>query len=102
NTSIYYLIPLLLIYGTISSVQFTSMNTISIADLDNSNSSEGNSLIAVTQQLSISFGISVSSLLLINMHQFQTDNLVTNLNSFKYTFIVLGVITAISSIVFTY
>src|SRR5690606_12322217 len=35
NTSIYYLIPLLLVYGTISSIQFTSMNTIAIADLDN-------------------------------------------------------------------
>jgi EmrB/QacA subfamily drug resistance transporter len=102
NTSIYYLIPLLLVYGTISSIQFTSMNTIAIADLDNSNSSEGNSLIAVTQQLSISFGISVSSLLLINMHQIQNDISTSNLDSFKYTFVILGLITAISSLVFTY
>jgi EmrB/QacA subfamily drug resistance transporter len=99
DTPLIYLMPLLLLYGMISSVQFTTMNTISIADLDASNSSSGNSVIAVMQQLSISFGISISALLLLNMQHIQPD--VGNAVAFKYTFIALGIITAISSLIFT-
>ncbi len=99
HTPVYYLIPLLLAYGMVSSMQFSSMNTISVADLDRETSSEGNSMIAVTQQLSISFGISITSLLLGMMNQihFRTD---AAINTFKYTFLILGIITALSSIVF--
>lgn len=100
QTPIYFLIPLLLAYGMVSSMQFSTMNTISVADLDADNSSEGNSMIAVTQQLSISFGISITSLLLGAMHQvhFKTD---ASINVFKYTFLILGIITALSSLVFS-
>ncbi|GCV25674.1 multidrug or homocysteine efflux system [Escherichia coli] len=38
------------------STQFTAMNTITLADLTDDNASSGNSVLAVTQQLSISLG----------------------------------------------
>lgn len=98
NTNIYILIPLLLIYGMASSVQFSSMNTIAVADLDKETSSEGNSMIAVTQQLSISFGISITSFLLNKMHIVFSES---STAPFKYTFIILGIITALSSLVFS-
>ena len=98
STPLYMLIPILLLYGMVSSIQFSSMNTISVADLDKDNSSEGNSMIAVTQQLSISFGISITSFLLNLMHNIPSQS---NLSSFKYTFIILGILTALSSLVFT-
>jgi len=97
HTSIYFLIPLLLIYGMASSIQFSSMNTISVADLDRNSSSEGNSMIAVTQQLSVSFGISIASFLLNIFHDIPCEVAIT---PFRYTFVILGIITALSSLVF--
>jgi EmrB/QacA subfamily drug resistance transporter len=98
HTSVYFLIPLLLIYGMASSLQFSSMNTISVADLDKNTSSEGNSMIAVTQQLSVSFGISIASFLLNIFHDIPCE---LGITPFRYTFVILGVITALSSLVFT-
>ncbi|STJ21167.1 major facilitator superfamily protein [Escherichia coli] len=43
------------------STQFTAMNTITLADLTDDNASSGNSVLAVTQQLSISLGVAVSA-----------------------------------------
>jgi fucose permease len=41
------------IFGFFNSIQFTAMNTISIADLRDSQTSSGNSLISVNQQIAI-------------------------------------------------
>jgi hypothetical protein len=49
------LIPLLVIYGAVNSIQLATMNTLSLSDLDNKNASNGNSLLMVMQQLSMSF-----------------------------------------------
>ncbi len=49
------LLPLFVL-GMAMSTQFTAMNTITLADLTDDNASSGNSLLAVTQQLSISLG----------------------------------------------
>jgi hypothetical protein len=40
------------------------MNTITLADLTDENASSGNSLLAVTQQLSISLGVAISAAVL--------------------------------------
>ena len=40
------------------------MNTITLADLNDENASGGNSVLAVTQQVSISFGVAVSAAVL--------------------------------------
>ena len=57
NTSIWWFTPIIAVLGFFNSIQFTSMNTISIADLRNDHTSSGNSLLAVNQQLAIGFGI---------------------------------------------
>lgn len=100
NTSPGFIMLLLAVFGTISSIQFTAMNTISIADLENETSSEGNSLIAVTQQLSISFGISVGSFVLLLMSNWSFLQQQGPVFPFKGTFLVLGMITVLSSLVF--
>jgi len=64
ESPIYYIIPLMILNGFFSSIQFTAMNTLSLADLNENTSSEGNSLLAVTQQLSLTFGISTAALIL--------------------------------------
>ena len=99
DTPIFWLVILLLVYGTFSSLQFTSMNTITMADLDENNSSAANSMIAITQQLSFSFGVSIAGFLLLNMQQWLPDNWGATA-TFRVTFILLAVLTALSALVF--
>lgn len=62
--AIWMLILPLFILGMAMSTQFTAMNTITLADLTDDNASSGNSVLAVTQQLSISLGVAVSAAVL--------------------------------------
>lgn len=99
NTPFWVIIILMLFNGAFNAVQFTSMNTISLADLDNETSSEGNSLLSVTQQLAISLGISVSAMFLLifkNNEIGATDPI----GVFRYTFLVMGILTILSSVIF--
>ncbi|KPD04048.1 multidrug transporter subunit MdtD [Moellerella wisconsensis] len=95
--SIYMLVIPMFLLGCVMSTQFTAMNTIALADLTDNNASSGNSMLAVTQQLAISFGIAVSASILGYFEAQQESNTVSD---FHYTFITVGVITLFSSFVF--
>lgn len=97
SMSIYLLVLPLFVLGMVMSTQFTAMNTICLADLTDNNASAGNSMLAVTQQLSISFGIAVSAAILSFYEGKPGGNTVDN---FHYTFITIGVITLLSAFVF--
>ncbi|SDL38976.1 MFS transporter [Pedobacter antarcticus] len=100
NASIYWYMPIIAILGFFNSIQFTAMNTISIADLRQYHTSSGNSLISVNQQLAIGFGIAFG---LIVLKIFQGDVTLINdqiHNAFRYTFLVVGVLTIISGLIF--
>lgn len=99
HTSLYWFIPIIAVLGFFNSIQFTSMNTISIADLRNFQTSSGNSLISVNQQLAIGFGIAFG---LIVLKIFENTDLVKGEihNAFRYTFLTVGILTIISGFVF--
>ncbi|OXB06980.1 MFS transporter [Flavobacterium pectinovorum] len=100
HTSIYWYIPIIAVLGFFNSIQFTSMNSISIADLRVYHTSSGNSLVSVNQQLAIGFGIAFGLLVL---KIFQGDvKLIHNEihNAFRYTFLVVGSLTILSGLVF--
>jgi len=100
HTSIYWYIPIIAILGFFNSIQFTSMNSISIADLRQYHTSSGNSLISVNQQLAIGFGIAFGLLVL---KIFQGDvKLIHNEihNAFRYTFLIVGFLTILSGLIF--
>ncbi|PIF71548.1 EmrB/QacA subfamily drug resistance transporter [Flavobacterium sp. 2] len=100
HTSIYWYVPIIAVLGFFNSIQFTSMNSISIADLRQYHTSSGNSLISVNQQLAIGFGIAFGLLVL---KIFQGDvKLIHNEihNAFRYTFLVVGSLTILSGLVF--
>ena len=94
---VWMLIFPLFILGMAMSTQFTAMNTITLADLSDENASGGNSVLAVTQQLSISLGVAVSAAVLRFYEGFENAN---TIEQFHYTFITMGVITVISAAVF--
>ncbi|UNH30799.1 multidrug transporter subunit MdtD [Moellerella wisconsensis] len=95
--SIYMLVIPMFLLGCVMSTQFTAMNTIALADLTDNNASSGNSMLAVTQQLAISFGIAVSASIL---GYFEAQPESNTVRDFHYTFITVGVITLFSSFVF--
>ena len=94
---IWMLILPLFVLGMAMSTQFTSMNTITLADLTDENASSGNSVLAVTQQLSISLGVAVSAAVLRFYEGFDSANTV---EQFHYTFITMGALTVVSAVVF--
>lgn len=100
NSSIYWFIPLILVLGFFNSIQFTSMNTISISDLRDSHTSSGNSLISVNQQIAIGFGIAFG-LIILKLFEGDTQLIKGNIhNAFRYTFLVMGILTILSGFVF--
>jgi len=94
---IWLLILPLFVLGMAMSTQFTAMNTITLADLTDENASSGNSVLAVTQQLSISLGVAVSAAVL-RMYE-GVDNFNT-VEQFHYTFLTMGAVTLVSALVF--
>lgn len=100
NTSIWWFTPIIAVLGFFNSIQFTSMNTIAIADLRTSHTSSGNSLLAVNQQLAIGFGIAFG-LVVLNIFQKIPQNAGENIHlAFRYTFFVVGILTILSGFVF--
>jgi len=99
HTSLYWFVPIIVILGFFNSIQFTSMNTISIADLRNFQTSSGNSLISVNQQLAIGFGIAFG---LIVLKIFENTDLINGEihNAFRWTFLTVGILTILSGFVF--
>lgn len=99
HTSLFWFIPIIAVLGFFNSIQFTSMNTISIADLRNFQTSSGNSLISVNQQLAIGFGIAFG---LIVLKIFESTDLIKGEihNAFRYTFLTVGILTILSGLVF--
>ena len=100
NSSIYWFIPILAVMGFFNTIQFTSMNTIALADLRKRHTSSGNSLLAVNQQLSIGFGIAFGLLILRffeNQEKIVSESIHT---AFRYTFVVVGLITIVMGNVF--
>lgn len=100
ESSIYWHVPIIAVLGFFNSIQFTSMNSISISDLRNYHTSSGNSLISVNQQLAIGFGVAFG---LILLKLFEGDMQVEQdeiHQAFRYTFLVIGSLTMLSSLVF--
>jgi MFS family permease len=100
NSSIYWFVPILLIMGFFNSIQFTSMNTISIADLRTYHTSSGNSLVSVNQQFAVGFGISFG-LIVLKLFEGDTSFIHNEThNAFRYTFLIVGFLTILSGFVF--
>lgn len=99
ETPLLYYIILMIFYGVFTSIQMSAMNTITLSDLDQDTASGGNTMLVIMQQLSVSFGVSVASLVL-SLFQSGIFELNTT-KAFQYTFIVLAVFTILSSITFS-
>ena len=88
----------LFVFGMINSVQFTSMNTLTIKDLDDQHASSGNSLLSMIMMLSMSMGVAMSSAILNGFIKvFEREHI---LQAFHATFICIGLMTMAASWIF--
>jgi EmrB/QacA subfamily drug resistance transporter len=87
--------------GFFSSLQFTSMNSLVFADVADVDASKASSIFSTAQQLSLSFGVAISSLVVAfwiwTQGQAATGQLPRALHD---AFLTLGVLTALSSAMF--
>ena len=82
--------------GMLMSGQFTSMNTITLGDLDEENASDGNSLLSVAQNLSVSFGVAISTALMRVFSGMGWDDL----GALRGACLFVGLLTAAAALVF--
>lgn len=88
------------VLGFFSSLQFTSMNTLVFADVAPTETSNASSLSSAMQQLSISFGIAMASLLAVLFLQARHGEPQAVASAVRHAFLALGAVTVVSSFVF--
>ncbi|MGB4467791.1 MAG: multidrug transporter subunit MdtD [Azovibrio sp.] len=81
--------------GTVNSLQFTAMNTITLIDLSDTEASSGNGLLSVVVQLSMSLGVAIAAALLGGFTM-EADVL----QAFRLTFLCVGAITVLAAALF--
>ena len=101
GTPVWYIAAIGFCYGFFSSLQYTSMNTLVYADVSGEQTSGASSIASTVQQMSMSFGVAIASLLTA---VFIPDRFHSSppemIHGIHYAFFVLGGITVLSTIVF--
>lgn len=90
------ILGIFLVSGIINSMQFTSMNSLTLFDLPDERAGSGNSLLSVIMQLSMGMGIAFASAVL----GFSTTSGETVLRGFQITYLIMGGVCAVSSFIF--
>ena len=95
------LIVHLAIFGAINSLQFSSMNTVTLKDLDSEYASSGNSLLSMVQMLAMGIGVAAAGAVLAAFQAyFGSATAGDTLWAFRMTFIVIGLLTLAATMVF--
>jgi MFS family permease len=101
GTPVWLMVLLGFCFGFFSSLQYTSMNTLVYADIDEEHASAASSIASTMQQMSISFGIAVASLAAAF---FIPDRFHSNaaqmIRGIHKAFFVLGALTVVSTVIF--
>jgi EmrB/QacA subfamily drug resistance transporter len=101
HTPVWLIVMLAFFYGAFTSLQYTSMNTLVYADTTDEQSSDASSIASTMQQMSISFGVAVAGLATAFFVPATTGaNPVEMIHGIHKALIVLGALTAVSTIVF--
>lgn len=101
GTPVWCILTLSFALGFIASLQFTSMNTLVYADVDDRNASHAGSIASTAQQMSLSFGVAFGALLaawyLGNVDQTVYAQTIPALHK---AFLTMGALTIVSSLTF--
>ncbi|MGZ3670860.1 MAG: DHA2 family efflux MFS transporter permease subunit [Bdellovibrionota bacterium] len=88
-------------YGFFSSLQYTCMNTLVYADIDDSDMSMASTIVSTAQQLALSFGVAAASLVTAYFLPETSRSAAREMmHGMHEAFITLGAFTALSALVF--
>jgi EmrB/QacA subfamily drug resistance transporter len=96
DTSLINIACMTFIYGFLISLQYSGMNSLAYADIQQEHLGAATSIMSTMQQLAQSFGVAVSALLI----QYFSPGLVLTTIVFHQTFFMLGCLTLMSILVF--
>lgn len=82
----------LLLLGSLTSIQFTALNTLTLCDLGEQDASTGNTLLVICQLVALSFSLTLGAAVL----QFFQGFDMTVVASFRWLFVALGIGTVVS------
>ncbi|WP_161865823.1 MULTISPECIES: multidrug transporter subunit MdtD [Pseudomonas] len=99
DTSTLQLIIQLSLIGACNSLQFTSMNTVTLIDLDNRDASSGNSLLSVVVQLAMGLGVASAAALLSGFSR-ELGGSEHVLPAFQATYLCVGLLSMLAAAIF--
>jgi EmrB/QacA subfamily drug resistance transporter len=99
GVSFAWIVGVLIVSGFFRSLEFTSLNTIAYAEVDQRRMSRATSLVAVAQQVSISVGVAVGALA-VDLTLLARGRDVITAADFQPAFIAIAVISACAFFVF--
>jgi predicted MFS family arabinose efflux permease len=94
------ILTVLLLGGCLRSLQFTSLNAISYADVSQRDMSQGTSIASVAQQLAASTGVTVGAYALQASSWLRGGGSVLQVPDFRIAFVVVAVIAMSSTLYF--
>ena len=101
STPVWLIVVQVFCYGFFTSLQYTSMNTLVYADVNEEESSSASSIASTMQQMSTSFGVATASLVtaffIPDRFRSNASQLIHGIHS---AFVCMGVMTILSTIVF--
>ena len=101
HTPVWVIVVQALCYGTCTSLQYTSMNTLVFADVNDEQTSSASTIVSTLQQLSISFGVAAAGLttavFIPDRSRASPQELIHGTHR---AFLVLGIFTMLSTVVF--
>ncbi|MDB6002081.1 MAG: drug resistance transporter, drug:H+ antiporter-2 family protein [Rhizobacter sp.] len=86
----------LAVFGAANSMQFAAMNSVTLKGLDKKDAGSGNSLFSMVQMLALGMGATIGGGLVALL----SGELQSTALAFRYTFVVVGVVTLLSGWVF--
>jgi EmrB/QacA subfamily drug resistance transporter len=100
-TSVWLIVAESAVFGFCSSLQYTSMNTLAYADIEDALASMASTIASTMQQMSVSFGIATASLTTVLFIPRTTEESGAMIGGVHKAFIALGSLTILSALVFT-
>jgi EmrB/QacA subfamily drug resistance transporter len=102
ETPIIVIIGYVLLFGILASLQYSSMNPLAFAETHPEELSGASSIHSVTIQITSSFSVAICALILKKLNTVKLGGNILNLADFHDTFLIVGFMTMISSIVFLF
>jgi fucose permease len=99
GVSFAWIVGVLIVGGFFRSLEFTSLNTIAYADVDNRRMSRATSLVAVAQQVSISVGVAIGALA-VDLTLWARGRDTITAADFQPAYLIIAVIAGCASFIF--